>query len=201
MMPGRNKGTIVFGGVFGGAVLLGSLLGAYPTAVTLGEPTASALNVVLVDGYEVDNSPISAASFPGNRIVVVADVVAVLPARWNASSRTEPDSPSFIFTPVRVHVIELLRGELRAEAGELIIRRLGGRVGDDEFVFSPDIMPGGLEPGNRVLLFLGEQRDLGDGLDAATPNMAYVVDAGGNATTSDGRWSIDLAKFKQLIRS
>lgn len=156
-------------------------------------------NVTWVDGYDLDHTPEAAVAFAGNEIVVLADVEEVLPARWNTASRDQPGSIAFIFTPVRVKVIEVLRGSPRLEGGSMIVRRLGGRVDGEEFIFSENVAPRGLEPGKRLLLFLGPQDDLGEGLDAATPNMAYVVDDGGNAQSSDGRWSLEVGAFRRLF--
>lgn len=105
----------------------------------------------------------------------------------------------YIFTPVVAKVVEVLRGTPKLTDGQLIIRKLGGQVGTEAFVVSD--VPAGIEPGNRVILLLGEQRDLGDGLDAATPNMLYVVDKTGVARSSDGMWSIDLATFRAMLTS
>lgn len=183
------------------ATIIGGVVAAAALVVSYGGTGSStrAPSQTWVDGYGLDNAPEAAVSFPGNEIVLLAEVSSTLPARWNTASRSEPGSGAFIYTPIRVRVLEILRGAPRLEDGEMMIRRLGGRVGDEEFVFSPDIAPRGLEPGNRVLLFLGEQRDVGDGLDAATPNMAYVVDVSGLARSSDGRNSLDLDSFRALL--
>jgi hypothetical protein len=130
-------------------------------------------------------------------IVVLGVIDEALPARWNTEVRDGP-SFAFIFTPLRITVLEVLRGDPRLKDGTMVIRRLGGRVGDEELVVSDDVVPPGLVPGNLVLLFLGEQQEIA-GVDAATPNMAYIVDAGGTAANASGV-SIDLAEFRSLIQ-
>ncbi|TAJ99165.1 MAG: hypothetical protein EPO36_12795 [Chloroflexota bacterium] len=180
--------------------LVGTLVGMFVLAGNEMGPAAPS-RVTWVDGYELNDSPAAAASFPGNEIVVVADVVEELSARWNSSEPAEPGAPAFIFTPVRVRVVEVLRGAPRLQGGEIVIRRLGGRIGDQEFIFDPGLVPPGLEPGNRVLIFLGEQRDLGDGLDSSTPNMVYIIDTDGNVESADGRWSVDLGAFRELVKA
>jgi hypothetical protein len=96
----------------------------------------------------------------------------------------------------------VFRGAPRLEEQIMVIRRLGGRVGDEELVVAEDLAPASLSaPGNRVLLFLGEQRDVGDGLQAATPNMVYVVDTSGRAVSTDGGHIITLDAFRVLIQS
>jgi hypothetical protein len=155
--------------------------------------------VYFADGYDLEHSPSAAAAFPGNEIVVLAYVGEALPARWNMDSRTDGDL-AFIFTPMQVSILEVLRGEPRLINETMIIRRLGGRVGDEELIVSDSIAAGGLVRGNRVLLFLGSQRDIG-GIDAATPNMAYVLNDKDIATSSDGQFSIGLEDFRALIAS
>jgi hypothetical protein len=164
-------------------------------AVGLVRPNA-ALTTTYADGYDLDNSPTAAAAFPGNQIIVVADIGTALPARWSANAG-KVGAMSYIFTPVVVNVVEVLRGAPRLTNGQLTIRKLGGQVGTEAFVVAD--VPAGLDPGNRVILFLGDQRDLGDGLDAATPNMAYRLDKTGVAVSSDAKWSIDMANFRALV--
>jgi hypothetical protein len=158
---------------------------------------ASELNTLYVQGYGLDNSPQAAASFPANDIVVISEVESALDPQWSGG-RTS-DAATFIFTPIRIRVLEVLRGSPRLQGGGMIVRRLGGRIGDTEYVFSEEMAPAGLEPGNVAVLFLGAQRDLGDGYDAATPNMLYMIDTQGRARSSDGRWTIDLASFRELL--
>lgn len=172
------------------------------TVLALAALTASSrateLNVTWVDGYDLDNSPAAAAAFPGNEIVVAVTVESALPARWNTLHPSQPGSMAFIFTPVRVRVDEVLRGVPVLVNGEMTIRQLGGRVGNDEFVVADAVPSSDLQTGCRLILFLGEQREIG-GILAATPNMAYVVDTQGFATSTDGRWAIELSLFKSLI--
>jgi hypothetical protein len=186
----------------GFTMVLAALVGTH--SLTAGEDLAghgasSDPDAYFVDGYSLDNSPQAAAAFPGNDIVVLAEVEGVLPPQWSNAQRTGPDSAVFIFTPIRVRVLDILRGSPRLQDGVMTVRRLGGRIGEAEYVFSEELAPSGLEPGNIVLLFLGEQRDLGDGHDASTPNMLYTVDAAGVARSSDGRWSLDLESFRAVL--
>jgi hypothetical protein len=157
-----------------------------------------AANVTYADGYDVDRSPNSAVGFSGNSIVVIADVVGMLPAQWNTPTPGR-DKLSFIFTPMRVKVREVLLGSPRLQDGEMIVRKLGGRVGDDEFVVSTSIDSANLTVGQRVLLFLGSQQVL-NSVDAATPNIVYLVDDSGLATSLDGSWSLDLSWFRDHLR-
>lgn len=80
----------------------------------------------------------------------------------------------------------------------MIIRKLGGRVGPDEFVVSSAFDSSRLEVGQRVLLFLGRQLVL-NSLEAATPNVVYIVDANSQATSLDGQWTLDLNWFRARI--
>jgi hypothetical protein len=156
--------------------------------------------ITYADGYPLDDSPAAAAAFEGNEIVVLAEVLETLPARWN-TGQSRRGELAFIYTPVRVKVLEVLRGAPRVDSHVMFIRHLGGRVGDDELVVSEHVAPESLaEPGIRVLLFLGEQRDVGDGLEAATPNMVYVVDTSGRAVSADGH-TITLDEFRVLIQT
>jgi hypothetical protein len=125
-------------------------------AVGLVRPNA-ALTTTYADGYDLDNSPTAAAAFPGNQIIVVADIGTALPARWSANAG-KVGAMSYIFTPVVVNVVEVLRGAPRLTNGQLTIRKLGGQVGTEAFVVAD--VPAGLDPGNRVILFLGDQRTL-----------------------------------------
>lgn len=177
------------------ALVLGVLALVVWLAGGVARPTPP-LTTTYADGYDLDNSPAAAATFPGNKIIVVADISSVLPARWNVDA-AKAGSMRFIFTPVVVNVVEVLRGAPRLTNGQLTIRKLGGQVGADVFVVAD--LPAGIEPGNRVILFLGDQRDLGDGLDAATPNMLYTLDKTGAALSSDGLWSTDVAAFRAML--
>jgi hypothetical protein len=159
---------------------------------------AHAVNITYADGYDLDRSPTSAVSFPGNSIVVIGDVVEALPPQWNTSAPGR-ETLSFIFTPMRVAVREVLRGSPRLDNGAMIVRKLGGRVGDEELVVSTSIDAANLAVGQRVLLFMGPQRVL-NSLDAATPNMVFLVDSRGVATSVDGRWSLDTSWFRDQLR-
>jgi hypothetical protein len=181
--------------VIGAAIAVGAYFGALPSV-----DMAPARTTFVVEGYPLDNSPQAAAAFPGNKVVLLAVVEATLDPAWVNASRAAPDAAAFIYTPIRVRVLEVLRGAPRLQSGTLIVRHLGGRIGDTEYVFSDEMAPLGLDPGNLVLLFLGEQRDLGDGRDGVTPNMLYVVDRTGIARSSDQRWSLDIGAFQALIR-
>jgi hypothetical protein len=196
-VPLRGAATIVTLGV--GLTLAATALVAYaPWATRVG---GSPSVLTYADGYPLDDSPAAAAAFEGNEIVVLAEVIQTLPARWNTGESRRGDL-AFIYTPVRVRVLDVFRGAPRLEEQIMVIRRLGGRVGDEELVVAEDLAPASLSaPGNRVLLFLGEQRDVGDGLQAATPNMVYVVDTSGRAVSTDGGHIITLDAFRVLIQS
>lgn len=188
----RNADAILVGAF---AAIVGSAVGSGAIGANRGtDPTTP--RTYLASGFQLDDSPKAAAAFPGNEIVVLAEIEEALPATWNTDLR-DGGNFSFIFTPLRITVKEILRGEPRLLNDTMLIRRLGGRVGDDELIVSDDVVPPGLVPGNQVLLFLGEQRTIAR-MDAATPNMAYVVDANGVAHGSRGV-SIDLAVFRSLI--
>jgi hypothetical protein len=94
---------------------------------TQAQPPAT--NVTYAEGYDLDLSPEEAIAFDRNAIVVVADVVEALPAQWNTKSPTRGQL-AFIFTPLKVNVLEVLRGDPRLDNGTMIVRKLGGRVGD-----------------------------------------------------------------------
>jgi len=179
------------------ALLLGVVsVGAVAIA---GRPQTAvpATNVTYADGYELDLSPDQVVEFDRNVIVVVADVVETLAPQWNTESPGR-GSLSFIFTPLKVKVLEVLRGDPRLDGGTMIVRKLGGRVGPDELVVSSSFSSSHLEVGQRVLLFLGRQLVL-NSLDAATPNAIYIVDERGYATSVDGRWILDLEWFRDRI--
>lgn len=164
------------------------------------DTNGSITHITYMDGYPLDNSPSAAVSFAGNETIVLAQVIEVLSPRWNVKAGARPAALAFIFTPVRVKVLEVLRGVPRLDDGAMIVRQLGGRVDQDEFVASTDVAAH-LTLGSRFVLFLGEQRDLGDGLDAVTPNIAYLVDDVGMARSADGHWEIDLQGLQAIIGS
>lgn len=180
-------------------IVVGLVAAGSAVAARLQDRQGRDLNVTYMDGYPLDRPPGAAAAFSGNEIIVVAQVTELLPSRWNTASPS-PTKLAFIFTPTRVGVREVLRGSPRLDNGTMVVRQLGGQVGDDKYVAADDISTP-LALRSEYVLFLGEQRDLGDGLDAATPNLAYLLDATDIARSADGEWKIDLAGLRTMIAS
>lgn len=183
----------------GGARLGVTLFGSLIIAAYLGRIDDRPMHVYHADGYPLDDAPAAAAAFPGNEIVVIGEIMDELPARWNVAGGMSVDRFAFIYTPLRVDVSAVITGTPRLDGSTMVIRRLGGRVGDDELIVAQDIAPAGLVIGTRVLLFLGEQRDVGDGLVAATPNMTYFLDSNDVATSASGLYSVGLEAFAELV--
>lgn len=161
--------------------------GLDPSGVPVGTP------VTVIRGgyaYPLDNAPAAAAAFPGNRVVIIGTVAAVEPAYWGGPER----DAARIYTPVRIDVIDVLKGELPAT---VIVRSPGGDVDGVRMEVLDGITIADLRPGSSVLLFLSAPA--GDGGPTAV-NMAYVIDPHGRATSfPDGRHTIGLADFRRLI--
>lgn len=159
------------------------------TAAIVGLP-----KIVSVSGYTPNHDPVAAVGFPGSSLVVVGTIEAHQPAR-----EANKDHPMrMIYTPVRVRVTEVLKGN--AQVGSIVIvRGIGGRVGDT--VFEVEDIPSirDLAVGERVLLFLADARDIGDGLIARTPEFVYSVDAQDVAHHRDTGVVAPLAEFKRLL--
>lgn len=169
----------------GGAIVLfaGHLAGTAP------------VTIIRAEVYPLDDSPSQAAAFTGNDAIVLGTVTNLGPARWNTPDESER-SLRMIFRPLDVRVEEVLKGDIKGAT--VIVRHIGGQVGNVKYV-RDDLPPlERLARGTQVLLFLGPTADTGDGVPARTPNMWYVV-KDGVAATPDGRHQIDLASFRELI--
>jgi hypothetical protein len=67
--------------------------------------------------------------------VVIAEVVSVLPSRWNTINGEKPvnnenNLPSTIYTDANVKIVESLKGSL--DNATITVRTLGGTVGQDK---------------------------------------------------------------------
>ena len=182
-------------------VVAAAAAGATGTGGRTPASAASQHQVVTMSGYELDTRLSAMTKYTGNAEVVVADVTAVEPARWNTPSGTAPDAPdplSFIFTPVRVSVVDVLRGDGALAGQELTVRRFEGTVGG--VTFQQEHGPvAALHDGQRVVLFLQPEQPLDDGRSDRIPNAAYVLQADGSLLSPEGDASETLAQLKALL--
>jgi hypothetical protein len=127
-----------------------------------------------LDGYELDPSLAAAAVFPGNELVFEARVVGQDAARKVTPNGMEGNL-TYIYTPVRVQVVKVMKGKL-TPGQALTVRALGGTVGGERTVsrLSPD--PSEYSAGRRLVLMTAQPVDAGDGLTAVTPNYSLGVD-------------------------
>jgi hypothetical protein len=116
----------------------------------------------------------------------------------NSYSQPHTTSDVYLNTDFNWNINGNMNQSLRkVDVRTIVVHEFGHSSG-----LTQDLAPASLSaPGNRVLLFLGEQRDVGDGLQAATPNMVYVVDTSGRAVSTDGGHIITLDAFRVLIQS
>jgi hypothetical protein len=137
---------------------------------------------------ELDDSPLEAARFIGNKLIVIGTIAGTHAAQWAPSGE-------YIYTPTIVSVETVLRGTYHSSA--LTVQSPGGRVGPIEMRFSDATDLRLLDAGTRVLLFLS-----GDGsasIAPPEPNMAYVVESGVATSLSANRHEIELSEFTRLI--
>lgn len=158
--------------------------------------------VIRPGSYELDTSLAAMTEFEGNADVVVADVTAVEPARWNTVDGKAPADPlaelSFIFTPVRVRVVDVLRGDTALGGREITVRRFDGTVGGT--TFEPHSGPNvALRDGQRVVLFLQEDHPLDDGRTDRIPNAAYLLRQDGTLVGPEGPAGETLSALRGLL--
>ena len=163
--------------------------------------------VISVSGYEpVFDGPEDAIQFVGSPLVVVAVTTGAGEARWNGPDGRRPTSeeleetgrPEFIWVPIEVRVAQVLRGDTQGREN-LIVRSLGGRIADTIVDFDALRTLPPLEPGTRLVLFLNEEVDAGDGVLASTPNHVYVVE-GGIARSANGTHEVPFADLVRMIK-
>lgn len=182
------------------AVALGAALifGVLPRVVAPSSGTGDGPVTVVrsVSGYPLDNAPAAAAAFSGNRVVILGTVAAIEDARWSSDDR----DVGHIYRPVRVDVIEVLRGDVPGT--NVTVRSLGGEADGVRMKFSDAAPLADVPLGTSVLLFLGDSAGGDSAGDGGPPgfNMAYVVEPGGRATSfPDEQHSIALQDFRRLL--
>ncbi len=198
-MPNNRKNYQYVGRRLVGLIAFSLLIGAC-SGVTAG-PTIA---------FEVYESPFTtpeqAVTFSGTPIVVVAVVTGSREARWNGKEGHRPTAselasngrPEFVWVPVDIRITQVLRGDVDNEA--LILRSLGGRIGDVTVDFGDNTSLPVLDPGTMLVLFLNPPVDAGDGLIASTPNHVYIVE-GNVAKSSNGTHEIGLDQLIEMIRN
>lgn len=147
-----------------GLVLLGTTARSAPT------------EVVTVAGYGLIDTPAEAVAFTGNDLIFEARVTERSNAR--AVSVTAGGGPAieYNYTPVSVVVTRVWRGDIKP-GDQLVVRALGGRVGDTEYVFEGTADAESYKPGSSMILFTEANIDV-DGIAAVTPNFVYVLENG-----------------------
>lgn len=179
------------------AIVIGALLSS---AFLVGVSLQRAPNVVTIAGYPLDDTPALAASYPGNRLVIVGTVDEHRSPRRSLPEADPEAGIGFVYTPVRVVIEQVLLGN--AEPGQrIVVRGLGGVLGDTQYVVDDVPSVADFPVGERVLIFLGEARDTSDGSIAQTPHLVYRVNADNTVTSSDGDVSIALDAFAALIQT
>lgn len=122
-------------------------------------------------------------------IVLTGSVKEILPAKWSTSDGKEPLNPIedlgldvVIYRDVVVSVDEYLKNSL--SSSEVIVRVPGGTIGN--FTLDVEDMPS-FEPGEKVLLFLGE--DMDPATEALSPEhfVVYGNFQGKFSLTEDGK--------------
>lgn len=163
-----------------------------PVVPSLGIGGTPVTVVRTVSGYPLDDAPAAAAAFPGNRVVVLGTVAAIGHARWSSADR----DAGHIYSPVRVDVIEVLKGDVPSSS--VTVRSLGGEADGVRMEFFDSVPLADVAVGTRVLLFLSGE-SAGDGGPTGF-NMAYLVEPDGGATSFPGaQHSIPLDDFRTLI--
>jgi hypothetical protein len=161
----------------------------------------TSLTTSYLDGYELDPSLDAAAVFPGNELVFEAGVVGRDAARKVTAKGTD-ERLTYIYTPVRVQVIKVMKGDLKV-GQTLTVRALGGTVADERTVsrLSPD--PAQYADGRRLVLMTARPVDAGDGLSAVTPNYLLGFDEkrGSVFNIDHPAESLPIATFSKVLSS
>lgn len=162
----------------------------------LGVIVAQRPQVRTVDAYPLDESPLAAAAFTGNQVVVLGKVVEIGSVR--EVRRAGRGDISLVYSPVEVEVERVVRA-LTSLPKTITVRAYGGQVGNTMTEVNDLASRDDLAVGSRVLLFLASAVDVGDGVLAYAPNIVYRVNALGQARSQGDRHSIDLDAFITMI--
>lgn len=91
--------------------------------------------------------------------IIIGKVVEISPARWSTSDGSRPKNPfdpsnqMFIYTPVRIKVLQYLKGLPSQE--DLVLHVPGGVIGKDEAVYLPEELYK-FSKDEDVVVFFGE---------------------------------------------
>jgi hypothetical protein len=131
--------------------------------------------------------------------IIYGTIIQVQPARWSTPNGQRPKNPfdpnntAFIYTPVKIRVIELLKGNLQQE---ILIDISGGTVGQDSAkVMSEDRYT--FKEGQQVILYLPDGATY---LNGAIHNFydRYTITADGQAQNENRK--VPLLQLLDSIR-
>jgi hypothetical protein len=190
--------------------LVAAVAAALLSACAVGNGSAAPnLDVERISVYELGEDPQDAAAFTGNELIFEARVDAVEAARvvnvntdgsGLHSAGSAKDSVEYIYTPVKITVTRVHKGDLK-DGQALTLRYLGGQVGTKALEMDGVPSIDTYQPGTDLLLFTQEQVDVGDGVQAITPNFAYVIADGLAVGAVDSEFALDVDAFRALVRS
>jgi len=156
--------------------------------------------VVTVASYGLIDTPEAAAEFSGNDLVFEAVVVGQRPTRLTrATDDRAAATIEYTYTPIDVVVTAVEVGDLRI-GDRLVVRVLGGRVGDVEYVFEDTASVEDYAPGTALMLFTEANIDV-DGVPAVTPNFVYVIEDGVARSAVHPGQTIEAQAMRQLVES
>lgn len=135
------------------------------------------------------------ARFAGNRTVIVGELAEFGETRWTTDDADNPHRMPY--RPVTVSVLQGIRGGPSA-GDHVVIRR--GELDGSQFLVEGSGFEAGYAVGDRVVLFLTDAVDAGDGVAAHAVNAAFRIADGGRAVSDDGRFSLDVNDLTELVR-
>lgn len=193
--PGSNRGTraLVVSCVAATGWAVGGCTADDVVAVGTVDPATPSVTVSSINGYPLLPDPVSALEFSGNPLVFDAEVVRVGAPRQSRSSMGD-----YIYTPLDVRVTAVHRGAL-TPGSTIVVRALGGRIGDQETVTDLGLPPESFVVGVPLVIFSGEFVDTGDGLSATTPNFAFRYTDGFVESLADPTLRMPEAEFRALL--
>ena len=170
----RAVSTVLLGCI---VALGGSMAGCTGTDSPEIESTG-AVDVTNIDGYAPAGDPKSAIEYTGNQLIFTAEVLRHLAPRKVNAKAPSGDAIKYIYTPVEVRVENPVKGTSVKAGDVVIIRAIGGQIGNERTDYKIGPVPGQYKQGQKFVFFTGVGADAGDGVTAITPNFVFAFESG-----------------------